>query len=227
MQNKHLQVANKLNADTAKTRKFTLTRMDYVTSLIERHPEAEVFTNEELKVVAYRYTVTRSGNRSNPALMLFIGRANKPAIHTAYWNEEAREKALESVINGLKSREEQKQKRKVERSLPHTLVVGDILDCHWGYDQTNIDYYQVTKLIGKTMVEVRPIGKEVTGSAGCQQYVVPKKNAFFTPRHEGDTYKTKATRHRVDGDSIRINSFSHASKWNGKVNAETHPMYGR
>ena len=34
---------------------------------------------------------------------------------------------------------------------------GDIFYSSWGYDQTNIDYYKVTKLIGKASVELVPI----------------------------------------------------------------------
>jgi len=43
-------------------------------------------------------------------------------------------------------------------SKTHSLNVGDILRASWGYDQTNIDYFQVTALVGKSMVEVREIG---------------------------------------------------------------------
>ncbi len=39
--------------------------------------------------------------------------------------------------------------------------VGDIFVESWGYDQTNVDFYQVTKTM-KKMVEIKPIwGKQV------------------------------------------------------------------
>jgi len=46
------------------------------------------------------------------------------------------------------------------------LVVGDVLVNSWGYEQTNVDYYQVTALVGKQSVEIRAIAKqsEETGS---------------------------------------------------------------
>jgi hypothetical protein len=89
----------------------------------------------------------------------------------------------------------------------HSLKVGDILKCSWGYDQTNIDFYQVTQLIGVTMVEVRPVGQQPTDepSGPMSGYCKPRKDAFIG----------EPTRHRVtDGTAIRINSYSWARKTN-------------
>jgi hypothetical protein len=42
------------------------------------------------------------------------------------------------------------------------LEMGQILKAVWGYDQTNVDYYQVTAKNGATMNTIRPIrSKEV------------------------------------------------------------------
>lgn len=47
----------------------------------------------------------------------------------------------------------------------HDLKVGDVVRSSWGYDQTNVNHYQITKLIGKRTVEVRELveHKESTG----------------------------------------------------------------
>jgi hypothetical protein len=44
------------------------------------------------------------------------------------------------------------------------LTVGTILYVSWGYDQTNIDFYQIIRVLKKS-VEIRPIGakSEQTG----------------------------------------------------------------
>lgn len=44
------------------------------------------------------------------------------------------------------------------------LTVNDVLVASWGYEQTNIDYYQVVKLIGKASVSIRPIAKRKTAN---------------------------------------------------------------
>jgi hypothetical protein len=36
-----------------------------------------------------------------------------------------------------------------------TPKVGDIITCSWGYDQTNVDFYKVTKVTAKTVSFVR------------------------------------------------------------------------
>lgn len=40
------------------------------------------------------------------------------------------------------------------------MKVGDVFRSSWGYEQTNVDYFQVIKLIGKTMMLVQEIGQE-------------------------------------------------------------------
>ena len=47
-----------------------------------------------------------------------------------------------------------KQKYKEERIKPHSLKVGDILYCSWGYDQTNVDYFKVSEVIGKRKIKI-------------------------------------------------------------------------
>tara|TARA_B110000908_G_C10183114_1_gene416685 strand:+ start:757 stop:1215 length:459 start_codon:yes stop_codon:yes gene_type:complete len=38
--------------------------------------------------------------------------------------------------------------------------VGDIFRTSWGYDQTNIDFYEVTKLIGKHTILIKELNQE-------------------------------------------------------------------
>ena len=62
--------------------------------------------------------------------------------------EQFNKRCLET-IEGNKEREQSKEKYKEERQKPHTLKVGDVLYCSWGYDQTNVDYFKVSEVIGK------------------------------------------------------------------------------
>lgn len=71
--------------------------------------------------------------------------------------------------------------------LATALPIGSIFCWSWGYDQTNIDYYQV---VGHTRasVRVRPIAAEtIRGSEGfMSSRVRPKPDAFI-----GDEIETK------------------------------------
>lgn len=61
----------------------------------------------------------------------------------------------------------------------HGLEIGDVLYSSWGYDQTNIDYYQVVELVGKTMVSVRKIACEREQIEWEQGRSVPAINEFI------------------------------------------------
>lgn len=60
--------------------------------------------------------------------------------------------------------------------MTQTPKVGDILDSSWGYDQTNIDFYQVVKTTEHS-VWLRSIGAEFDESTE-RRLLVPVKDAF-------------------------------------------------
>jgi hypothetical protein len=54
---------------------------------------------------------------------------------------------------------EHNRKNKELNMIKHSLQIGSILYSSWGYEQTNIDFYEVTKLIGKCTVELRELAQ--------------------------------------------------------------------
>lgn len=63
-----------------------------------------------------------------------------------------------------------------------TVKVGDIFYSSWGYDQTNIDFYQIVRLTEKGSAFVRPIrARRVETENGhfTQEALVPVKDGFF------------------------------------------------
>lgn len=77
--------------------------------------------------------------------------------------------------------------------------VGTIFYTHWGYDQTNIDFYEVVRSTAKT-VWVTPIYSR----RDSEQKLLPRPGAFIAP------LKPEAHRVRFDGDgraSIKIESW--------------------
>lgn len=96
-----------------------------------------------------------------------------------------------------------------------SLKVGDILWASCGYEQRNIDYYQVTALIGSTMAEITSIKNETVENLGyCVAKVKPVKNDFI-----GDPMRIK-----VKGDKTpyaKVRSFAVAYLWDGQPKTET------
>jgi len=101
------------------------------------------------------------------------------------------------------------------------LTEGSILCCSWGYDQTNIDFYQVVRLVGKTMCEVVKIESIIQSSNEYYDFVMPYPTAKGTK-----TYKRKI-KYWSERPSINISSFEFASLWDGSPKSQTNPLYGR
>lgn len=144
------------------------------------------------------------GSADGRAAIAFQGKAQKPAFHYTYrsaercsqhvaaWIEQVRERAAE--------RAKARESRKAER---HTLQVGDILVSSWGYEQTNIDYYEVTALIGQCMVELREIAQMREDTAFMQGKCCPKPGEYV-----GEPIRRRAGA----SNSVAIEKHIHASR---------------
>ena len=134
---------------------------------------------------------------------MFHGKANKPDSHYRYKSAESRATAIQGHLDNIRAREALMVTRRTERKQADRGVnVGDVLLCSWGYDQTNIDYYEVTALIGSRMVEIREIGCETIDTAWMQGKSVPAKGQYIG----------KPMRKVAKNGSVRITSYSTASK---------------
>lgn len=104
----------------------------------------------------------------------FHGKAQKPDWHFRFPSAERRDKHIADYLAGRRATAAYKEKRKAEyKAAGRGLEVGDILRQSWGYDQTNINYFEVTALIGSAMVEIREIGAERVETGYMQGQSVP------------------------------------------------------
>ena len=67
---------------------------------------------------------------------------------------EARLKLAEEVSNGTTADNVQEVSGPAEKKNKHGIVVGDVFSMSWGYEQTNVDFFQVIELVGTTSVRV-------------------------------------------------------------------------
>jgi hypothetical protein len=88
----------------------------------------------------------------------------------------------------------------------HDFKIGDILYTSWGYDQTNIDFYQVVK-ITKATIGVRRIASDLTVTGIMCGYVTARPNEFI---HD-EVWTKRPDRH----GHVRIASYAAAIKWDG------------
>ena len=106
--------------------------------------------------------------------------------------------------------------------------IGDIFSYSWGYEQTNINYFQVVALKGEKSVVIREIGFQDSNMIERDVYkVTPKKDSFLTKSQfikDNTVGATKQVKGLKNGTIyINIESFGFCSLWNGK--AETMTCY--
>ena len=81
---------------------------------------------------------------------------------------------------------------------------GDIFVSSWGYDQTNVDFYEVVKVAAKTVTLI-PIERKVQLKGFMRYTAMPIPGSG----------KGKAFRRRIP--ACRISSYATARLWDGKA----------
>ena len=76
-------------------------------------------------------------------------------------------KTIEEVKNALEGGEAPKAVKKAEKVNKYGVEVGDVFYLNWGYDQTNVDFFQVVALSGETSVRVKHVCPEIVNTDDC------------------------------------------------------------
>jgi hypothetical protein len=110
----------------------------------------ETVTRDGIDAIVYVYEV-----KGRPHACMFGGKRSKPDSHYYYRSVEARDKAVEDYFDGIQASADRKaaykakQKAEKEKAV-ESIKVGDIFVGSWGYDQTNVEFYQVVEKKGVT-----------------------------------------------------------------------------
>jgi len=130
----------------------------------------------------------------------------------------------EKYFARMVEKEELKVKRAADRKAKKDLVknnftnpakVGDIYYTSWGYEQTNIDFYQVVKVSEKS-VWFRAVYSNTVENAGyMSSYVEADKDNF-----RGETFRT-TWKHSAYGNSHLTYKSKYLGEWDGKPKLET------
>lgn len=113
----------------------------------------------------------------------------KPEFHYRFRSKESLiervNEFLDRRLEIKKLNEERKEaKRKAKKEMKHDFKEGMILYDSWGWEQTNIDFYQVTKVLPKSL-EIRRIASKYaenqpSGYSSMSAFVVPVLNGFLS-----------------------------------------------
>lgn len=91
--------------------------------------------------------------------------------------------------------------------------VGDIVVNTWGWEQTNNDFYKVTKLTAKT-IEVTPVYVKVIEGSVYEHGMACEVEPSDEIKPNGKTYKLLV---RSEGRLSNPQTYYHFRKWNGQA----------
>ena len=131
-------------------------------------------TDKSSDAVAYLWT---SAN-GKPGAAVYYGKQSKPISNYYYRDEKSRAFTIAGLFDARRARLKAKaDDRAKDKAFVHSYKVGDIFERVWGYDQTNVNYWEVTKVKGK-FVWVREIAQEEIDTGGMTGKTTPLPGKF-------------------------------------------------
>lgn len=200
-----------LTASTGKVAKGT------PRSMLERTPTAQVEVMADAGITVIRYSGAKTGK---PAAAVYSGKSDKPLWDYFFGSEAAREQYIDHQVEKSKAAMSARQERaQTKRDFQHGLKDGDILYSSWGYDQTNVNFYEVVRTTEKG-VAVREVASKVVREERGATYVVAVPGRFI------GAPLMKIPQTRSGGVYVKISSSQTAYLWDGKPKYETAGGYG-
>ena len=176
--------------------------------------------SEEIKDSDFVRIVISHAVRSQTWYLFYLTPKMRYAEIEIFRSKEQAEKYAQKIADTYNARaqrkvEEQRRKEEERKNFVNPYKVGDILYSSWGYDQTNIDFYEVIGVTGQS-IKIVELGNKVVGSRGQDDLVVPDKSR-----------KGKQMLKRVSTNGyVSISSFQSAHLWDGRPIGETNAYYG-
>jgi len=172
------------------------------------------------KVLSYFFEdfngmVYESQTNNRIIVMAFKNKAAKPAFHYSFNSQEQKERHIAKwaadEIKKINHKQERKaEQKKLQENALESVNVGDVFRSSWGYEQTNIDYYKVIAIKGKSTVTLREIAAEVVYNGNDTGTKKPIKDSFI-----GDEFDKRITVHGFRAGkanvTVSLSSFQSAS----------------
>lgn len=149
------------------------------------------------------------------------------------WYGYADEQALRIAL-GEDTPAEAPAKSPKAKTNKYGVKVGDIFCASWGWEQTNVDFFQVIALVGEYSVRVREVNPEiieeeaVSGMSAHYTYKLtseilpPARSIFIEDQENGDVKRLKAgwgntPEEAAQNCSFKLESYATATKCNGET----------
>ena len=113
--------------------------------------------------------------------------------------------------------------------LSEIVKVGDVYVSHWGYEQTNVSFYKVVRVLNRSVefVGIRKI-RVPSKDKKYELAVEPHKTTAvdLLKRFKRKPFVSYDEKTKEYDCSFRITNYQSASKWDGFTQYETNPLYG-
>ena len=169
-----------------------------------------------LKVLKTQETI-RGENRF--FMMIWKPKAFKPFANYYFKTEAACDQYLQERVSAFAKvsamKAEWKQSRKVTPEKMALVNIGDIFVSSWGYEQTNVDFYQVVEKKGSSVVIREICARSIDTKPGfspMSDHVVAVKDAFCDHAEP----MLKRVQFSNNEPSLKIKSYAWAYKWDGR-----------
>lgn len=120
---------------------------------------------------------------------------------------------VKAILEGEKAPEKPAKKAAEPKKNKFGVKVGDFFSASWGYEQTNVDFFQVVELVGECSVRVKEVWPEmvdekaVSGMSADRTYKldtskmarVADRSVFIKDQEKGDLKRLKS--YAADGIS--------------------------
>ena len=177
--------------------RFTMTRESYIPAgavkVADTESDAVAFTYEAAGVLYG---------------LAFHGKAAKPDWHFRFNSEERRASKIAEHAAGRRVHAVFRAESKAKAAAPITLKVGDILNTSWGYDQTNVEFFQVTAIVGARMVELREVAADSVTTGFMSGNKTARKDQFV-----GNDPLRRLVKY---GNAVKIDECRSAWLWDGR-----------
>lgn len=158
---------------------------------------------------------------------------NLKKVWYGYADEETARKAIETAEIPAEAKAKTASP-KAEKKNKYGVQVGDIFSASWGWEQTNVDFFQVIALVGETSVRVREVCPEmISEEATCSmaadrtykltnELLPPARSSVFIKDQENGDLKRIKPGYCKDPEEAKENcyfyldSFANAHKCHGE-----------
>lgn len=143
-----------------------------------------------------------------PALVWATTRQKKCSPFYVYSTPAAREDRVQNLVKAVRSTAERKAAdARARAEYVHDYKVGDLLVSSWGYDQTNVDFYEVVALKGAKNVVLRTVAHDSKETGFMSGTCTPRKGVFT-----GEAFTARVS----VGGRATVRRGGSAGRWDGR-----------